>query len=143
MIGGKARRRGWDEGATAVEAAIVLSVLIALLFGIIEFGTAIWQWNTMGLAVQQAGRWAMINNSDKSLASDTETQMQKVLPSASVCTLNGAVINPPAAGNICVYASTAAGAPSTISLTAMYAYNALGIIPGTLTVASQGTFPLD
>ena len=71
--------------------------------------------------------------------------MQNVLLSASVCTLNGAVINLPNAGNICVYAAKTSGAspdPDTISLTAIYAYNVLGI-SGTLTVASQGTFPLD
>jgi hypothetical protein len=71
--------------------------------------------------------------------------MQNVLPSASACTLNSAVINPPNAGNSCVYAAKTSGVssdPDTIALTAIYAYNVLGI-SGTLTVASQGTFPLD
>src|SRR5438270_11791739 len=52
----------WDEGATAVEGALIISVLIFLTFGIIEFGMALWAWNTMGLAVQDAGRYVMINN---------------------------------------------------------------------------------
>jgi hypothetical protein len=66
-----------------------------------------------------------------------------VLPSASVRTLNSAVISPPDAGNICVYAAKTSGvSPDPIALTAIYAYNVLGI-SGTLTVASQGTFPLD
>jgi Flp pilus assembly protein TadG len=58
----KTKQRGWEEGATAVEAALVSSVLIVLIFGIIEFGMALWAWNTMGLAVQDAGRYVMINS---------------------------------------------------------------------------------
>jgi Flp pilus assembly protein TadG len=144
-MGAKRRSRSWDDGATTVEAAIIFSILITLIYGIIQFGLAFWQWNTMMLAVQQVGRYAMINNATVT-AGAAETQMQNVLPSASVCTLSGgSAINPPTAGNLCVYASTATGTapdPSTITLTAVYAYNFLGI-SGTFTVASQGTFPLD
>src|SRR5215472_2411640 len=86
--------RDWDEGATAVEAALVLSALMLLLFGIIEFGYALWQWNTMTLAVQDAGRYAMVNNQTCS-ASCAETQMRNVLTTAAVCTS-------PSAGQICV-----------------------------------------
>jgi Flp pilus assembly protein TadG len=133
-MGRERRRRGWDDGATTVEAAIIFSVLITLVFGIIQFGLAFWQWNTMMLAVQQVGRYAMINNT--ATAGDAETQMQNILCSAScVC--------PQTAGNLCVYATTATGTapdPSTITLTATYAYSLLGI-PGAFTVTSQGTFP--
>jgi Flp pilus assembly protein TadG len=58
----KQRRREWNEGATAVETAIIIAVLTTLIFGIIEFGMALWQSNTMLLAVEQAGRYVMINN---------------------------------------------------------------------------------
>jgi Flp pilus assembly protein TadG len=104
-----------------------------LIFGIIEFGMALWQWSTMELAVQQAGRYAMINNSDASLITDTETQMTAILPSASSsCT------GPPAAGQICISVTTSAG---TMTLTAAYGYNVLGLT-GTYTVTSQATVPL-
>ena len=58
----KSQRPGWDEGATAVEAAITLSVTLTLVFGVIGFGYALWQWSTMMLAVEEAGRYVMINN---------------------------------------------------------------------------------
>ena len=138
---GKRPRRCWDDGATTVEAAIVFSVLITLLYAIIELGITFWQWNTMMLAVQQVGRYAMINNAVT--AGDAEIQMQNVLPSASVCSLSGGGTISLPAGNTCVYASTAAGTapdPSTITLTAMYGYSLLGI-SGTFTVSSQGIFP--
>ncbi|HEV2098887.1 MAG TPA: TadE/TadG family type IV pilus assembly protein, partial [Stellaceae bacterium] len=135
----KQPRRGAREGATAVETAIVIAVLMTLIFGIIEFGMALWQLNTMELAVQQAGRWALINNTDASLVTDTEAQMIAILPSAST-TCTGV----PAANQICISASTTAGvspAPSTMTLTASYGFNVLGIT-GTQVLTSQATVPL-
>ena len=124
---------GSDEGATAVETAIIISVLMILIFGIIEFGMALWQWSTMELAVQQAGRYAMIHNSDTTLVTDTEAQMTAILPSASSsCT------GPPAANQICISVTTSAG---TMTLTAAYGYNVLGLT-GTYSVTSQATVPL-
>ena len=139
MIGGKARRRRWDEGVTAVEAAIVLPIMITLLFGIVESGFVVWQWNTMEFAVDRAGRWAMLNHSDTTLVSDAEAEMTKVLSSASSCTSTGMTINPPTVGNVCVHASAT---PSTITLTALYTFNLLGI-SGPFTVTSRSTFPRD
>jgi len=139
VIGGKARRRRWDEGVTAVEAAIVLPIMITLLFGIVESGIVFWQWNTMEFGVERAGRWAMLNHADATLVSDVEAQMTKVLSSASACTLTGMAINPPTVGNVCVHASAT---HSTISLTAIYTFDILGI-SGPFTVTSQSTFPLD
>src|SRR5215813_9427860 len=92
-------KRRWDEGAAAVEAGLVLPVLFLFVLGIVEFGMALWQWNTMLLAVEQAGRYVMVNNSTCDVTC-AETQMQTVLSSASVCTT-------PTSGQICVSASTA------------------------------------
>ena len=71
--------------------------------------------------------------------------MKDVLSSASTCTLTGGNINTPTAGQICVYASTATGTspnPSTMSLTAVYAYKVIGL-SGAFKVTSQATVPLD
>src|SRR5438445_6341480 len=102
----KPKQRGWEEGATAVEAALVSSVLIFLTFGIIEFGMALWAWNTMGLAVQDAGRYVMINNATPSAALEANAlgEMQNTLAMApgtvsTTCTA-------PAADQICLSAST-------------------------------------
>lgn len=139
---------GTDKGATAVETAIVISALCTLIIGILEFGMAFWQWHTMLLAVEQTGRYAMINNMSIT-ATIAEQQMSLVISGSAsgtpACTLTGTTINPPTAGNICVYATTATGTspdPNTILLTAVYAYNVLGI-SGMLTLTSQGIFPLD
>jgi Flp pilus assembly protein TadG len=132
-----------DEGVAAVEAALILPILILAILGIMEFGTAFWQWNTMLLAVEQAGRYVMVNNAYSSnppgctgtLVSCAETQMQAVLTNASVCTT-------PSVGQVCVNASTSAGTPSTMTLTAAYSFNLLALF-APFTITSQGTVPLD
>jgi Flp pilus assembly protein TadG len=127
----KTRRR--DDGTAVIEAALILPVLILAILGIIEFGTAFWQWNSMLLAVEQAGRYVMVNHTSCGVAC-AETQMQAILPAASVCTT-------PTTGQICVSASTSAGTPSTMTLTAAYNFNLLALfVPFTIT--SQGTVPL-
>jgi Flp pilus assembly protein TadG len=118
----------------AIEAALLLPVFFLTLLGIIEFGTASWQWNTMLLAVEQAGRYVMVNNSSCGV-SCAETQMQAVLSAASVCTT-------PSTGQMCVSASTTAGTPSTMTLTATYSFSLLALF-GPFTITSQGTVPLD
>jgi hypothetical protein len=62
MIRHRWARRGCDEGSVAVEAAITLSLLLFLIFGGIQFGLAYFAWNTMLLAAEEAGRYAMLYN---------------------------------------------------------------------------------
>jgi len=126
--------RRCDDGAAAVEAALVLPVLFLFVLGIVQFGMALWQWNTMLLAVEQAGRYVMINNASCGV-SCAETQMQAVLSGASVCTT-------PTSGQMCVSASTTAGTPSTMTLAAAYSFNPLAFFQP-FTITSQGTVPLD
>jgi Flp pilus assembly protein TadG len=133
--------RDWNEGAVAAEAAITLSVLILMILGIVEFGTALYSWNTMQLAVEQSGRYVMIKNGNCN-TSCAVSQMQLVLTGAASCTI-------PTAGQICVYATTTAGSPpspSTMALTAAYNFNFIGNftgIPAPFTIISQATVPLD
>ncbi len=151
---------GEEEGAAAVEAALIISVLVALVFGVIEFGTTLWQWNTMTLAVEETGRYVMVNNKTCNDAACGTTQLQthftnigySTAPAA--CTVASGVMQPPSAGSICVYASTPSPQtnPQTITLGAIYAYNnimvplsnfLMGVLPGPFTMTSQATFPLD
>jgi hypothetical protein len=60
MTGFRLVGRGAEEGAVAVEFALVGLGLFLLIFGIVEFGRALWTYNTMLLAVEEGGRYAMI-----------------------------------------------------------------------------------
>ena len=130
----------WDEGAAAVEAAFVLPVLFLFVLGIVQFGMALWQWNTMLLAVEQAGRYVMINYNNSTTCPDlvvcAETQMQAVLTGASVCTT-------PTSGQMCVSANPPSGAaPQTMLLSAAYSFSPFAFFQP-FTITSQGTVPLD
>ena len=125
----------------SIEAALVLPALFLFVFGIIEFGMALWQWNTMLLAVEQAGRYAMVNNATCGV-SCAETQMQSILSNASVCTT-------PTSGQICVSATcsnpstcTPTTSSTTMTLSAAYGFNLLSLFQ-LFTISTQGTVPLD
>ncbi|MDE3038604.1 MAG: pilus assembly protein, partial [Pseudomonadota bacterium] len=50
-----------ETGAATVEMALVLPVFLLLVLGIMEFGRAYWTLNSMQIAIDEAGRYAMIN----------------------------------------------------------------------------------
>jgi Flp pilus assembly protein TadG len=52
-------RAGADAGAAAVEGAVIMSTLLLAVVGTVEVARALWTYNTMLLAVQQASRYAM------------------------------------------------------------------------------------
>jgi Flp pilus assembly protein TadG len=147
-----------EKGATAIEVALILSVLLTLVFGAIEFATTLWQWNTMTLAVEQAGRYIMVNHNSCKDTSCGIFQLQAQFTglgystAPSDCTtLPGGI---PATGNVCVFSSTPSPQtnPATIVLGAIYAYGniivplsslVVGSLSGPFTTTSQATFPLD
>src|SRR5207253_8702869 len=63
-----------DHGSAAVEASIILSALLLLIVGSIEFGRVLCMENTMLLAVQEAGRFAMISNDAPLMSCDGQAQ---------------------------------------------------------------------
>ncbi len=58
-----------EDGAAAVEFAIVLPVLLLIVFGIIDFGRAFWVKNNLVAAMREGGRVAsagFLNQNDPS-----------------------------------------------------------------------------
>ena len=51
------------RGATMVEMALALMVCLLLVIGIIEFGRAVWTYNTLAHATRQGARYAMAHGS--------------------------------------------------------------------------------
>jgi Flp pilus assembly protein TadG len=140
--------RGRDEGAVALETALILTVMMLLLLGIIEFSVAWWQLNSMSLAVAHAGRHVMLSYAKTNpapTACDTtcaEGWMQQVLTTATVC-----ASSPPSgltADQTCVIASLKTNnGTAGMTLTASYGFNFAGI-RGTLLPLSSGIWvPLD
>ena len=128
-----AKFRSSGGGATAVEMAVVLMAVILLILGMIEFSIAYWNMHTLLLAVEEVGRWVMVNNTTVTTAA-AQTRMQQYLPAASsICTT-------PSAGQYCVSATASNG---RMTLIASYGYNVIGITGSPLILKSQNTVPLD
>ena len=48
------------EGQSLVEFAMASVVFFTLIFGIIQFGQAVWQYNTVSHLAQDGARWASV-----------------------------------------------------------------------------------
>jgi Flp pilus assembly protein TadG len=55
-------RRG-ERGGTLPETVIVMSVLLAVMFGIIDFGRALYTYSFVTNAARQGARWAIVRGS--------------------------------------------------------------------------------
>jgi Flp pilus assembly protein TadG len=60
-------------GATTVELAVVLSVLILFFFSIFEYGRYVMVENLLINAVREGCRYALVHCQDATVAADTET----------------------------------------------------------------------
>lgn len=66
------------RGASAVEFAFAMPVLIVLLIGVFEFGRLFWTWTTLQYAAEQTGRYAM--SKPTATAADLTTYLRSRLP---------------------------------------------------------------
>lgn len=48
------------EGAAAVEFALILPLLAALFYALMEIARALWSWNSLQLMADEASRWASV-----------------------------------------------------------------------------------
>jgi Flp pilus assembly protein TadG len=60
-----------EKGQTLVEFALASLIFFTLLFGIIEFGRALWTWNTIVQQTRAGARFAIVEVPD---ANDTPTK---------------------------------------------------------------------
>ncbi len=58
--GAKARRSRSEEGASAVEFALVLGLLVLILVGIAQFGITFSQWLAIEHAAREGSRWGSL-----------------------------------------------------------------------------------
>ena len=130
---------GSEGGATAVEAALVLSLFVGVVLTIVDFAQAFFIWNTLQLVVGQASRYVIVQNGIPGSSCDStcaQNALQTAIPTASICTT-------PAAGQYCVNANCIPGSCSSttsttaiMTLSALYGFNFVGtyILTGQITV---------
>ena len=69
------------NGNTAVEFAFILPALLAVVFGAIEFGRALWLRNTLQYAVEETARYAMTHAdaTDADLLDYAESRLEELM----------------------------------------------------------------
>jgi Flp pilus assembly protein TadG len=138
-------RRGKEEGSAAIEAAIVLPVLLLAAIGSVEFGRGLWTYQTMLLAVEEAGRYAMVYAASPSLLTSASC------PGAASVTLQNCAVAKANAyltaygGNgVNVTSSEDAATPPNLTISASYSFNFIDpiLLPfGPITLSSQVIVP--
>lgn len=77
----RSRHRSCEDGASAVEFALVLPVLILLLVGIAQFGITFSQWLAIEHAAREGARWGSLGYIDGNIAT-ADTVRNKVWAAA-------------------------------------------------------------
>jgi Flp pilus assembly protein TadG len=91
-----AKTKSGQNGATLVEFAIGATVFLTVMFGVIEFGRALWTHNALADAARRAARYAV--NQPASSPAGVKTSGTNVGPSVAAIR-NVAVYGNPAGGS--------------------------------------------
>jgi Flp pilus assembly protein TadG len=147
--------RSWgsgEDGSAAVEAGVIMSVLLLLVVGSMEFGRAFWIHNAMLFAVEEAGRYAMTYKHAAAVACPTQSQAAHCPPQSntSVANCSAALVRQLLSAyqvtDISVSVSEdATTAPGTVTVCASYSFDFVApqVLPyGPLNLTSQVTVPL-
>jgi Flp pilus assembly protein TadG len=137
--------RGSEDGATAVEAAFILSIVVLAVLIIIDFGQAFFIWNSLQLVVGQTSRNVIVQNGIPGGSGCDATCGEAALQNAIVNALGStaSICTTPTAGQYCVNAtcnpascSSAAATTATMTLSALYGFKFVGsyILVGQITV---------
>ncbi len=81
------RHRGGEQGAAAVEFALISLILFTLLFGIIQFGIWFWAWQAGGHAAREASRVAAVFPCDQTKISLAGKKPLDGAPTTSAATV--------------------------------------------------------
>ena len=133
-----------DRGQSLVEFALVLPIFILLLVGILDFGRAIYAYNTISNAAREAARVAIVDQDPAAIRAEAIKQAVSLdlidadvtIAYANADLTTGAPCNVAAPPNGCV-----------VSVTVDYSYEAatpiLGNIVGTIDLSSTTRMPIE
>lgn len=123
-----ARLRTAEDGSSAVEFALVAPILVSLIFGVFEFGRAIWTQGMLDYAVEQASRCASVNATTCGSSSATATYAsQQTSP-----------LNLPAS----VFTASTGSCGNLVSASYAFKFVATGLFPYNITLTSQSCYPI-
>jgi Flp pilus assembly protein TadG len=120
--------KGWSQrGAAAVEMAVLLPVLTLIIFGIIEFGTYLYNQQVLTNASREGARAGIVQQTPR-VTDSAIGQIVNNYASGRLVTFGNGGTSPST-----VVASTGTGFGSNLTVTATYQYSFLvvgNLIPG-------------
>ena len=137
-----------EEGATAVEAALVILVFTILIFGLVQFAEIFWTWNTMILALGEGARYAMVYNPTNFPSGPPASSCSVATPTLANCAVAQATAALATYPSLTVTVSCTAGCtgtPATMTLQGTFTFNFVApqLLPyGPITMTQQLTVPL-
>ncbi len=117
-----------QDGTAAVEFAMVATALILLLFGVFEFGRAMWTQSLLDFAVEQASRCASIDTTVCTSATTTATYASQ----------QTAPLNLPST----TFTATTATCGNKVTASYGFQFITANLFPYAITLTSQSCFPL-
>ena len=115
-----------ENGAVGVEAAVTMMAMIFLILGSVQFGLVFWNWNTMLLAVEEAGRYAMLYNPTNYPSGPPGSSCSVGSPTLANCA--AAWANQNWGNNFTVTCTNPSGSPPTMTCTATFTFNFMNSI---------------
>ena len=142
----RSSRRSAEEGAAAIEAAFIVPLLLLMMMGIVEFSRAFWTYHRMLLAVEEAGRYAMVYSASPNLLNSTSCPSVTTvrLSNCAVSRANSYLASYGVTG-VNVSSSQDTATPPNLTIAATCAFNFLlpALLPyGPITLTSQVKVPL-
>jgi Flp pilus assembly protein TadG len=122
-----------ESGASAVEFALLLPVLMLILFGIIEFGVALYRQAILTNASREGARLAIVQSVPPITTAAVDARIDTYLTSAGITPGNVTHIISPIVG--------VTGTPVTVTLTLPYTFVSLpgltsSLVPSTITLTA-------
>ncbi|MGY8996203.1 MAG: TadE/TadG family type IV pilus assembly protein [Alphaproteobacteria bacterium] len=80
-----------DEGVTAIEFSLIVPVFLLIIYGIMELGRLLFVYNSLGHAVYEGSRYAIVRGSESAAPATTsqiEAQVQAYATSLDPSLLN-------------------------------------------------------
>jgi Flp pilus assembly protein TadG len=121
-------------GATAVEMAIALPIILLLIFGVIEIGIMMWTQLTLNNAVEAAARCGAVNT--QTCGTPTSIESYAVSQAVGIPNLTSA--------NFVVHKSGSASCGTAgVEVTASYDFTSMQrIVPISVTITASSCYPI-
>ena len=129
------QRASRQQGAAAVEFALIASLLFMLLFGVIEMGRLLWSWNAAVEATRYGARLAVV--CDLSSSSQTFIKTKMITRLAVLASSNIVITYSPTPGGVACTAATCTSV--NVALTGYTYKTIIPFVPLSVTLPAFGT----